>query len=59
MKGYVFNPDREYVNKILNGIYVKDGHCPCRTYSNETTLCPCDDFINNGICKCNLYVNQK
>lgn len=59
MRGYVFNPDKEYVNKILEGIYKKDGHCPCRVYSDETTLCPCDEFIDKGICKCNLYVKQK
>ena len=51
MKGYIYNPDREYTEKILNGIYKKDGHCPCRLEMNETTLCPCDDFINKQICK--------
>ena len=24
MKGYIYNPDREYTEKILNGIYKKD-----------------------------------
>ena len=56
IKGYILNPDKEYVNKILEGIYRKNGHCPCRVVSDETTLCPCDDFIQKGICKCNLYV---
>ena len=58
MKGYIYNPDREYTEKILNGIYKKDGHCPCRLEMNETTLCPCDDFINKQICKCNLFVKK-
>lgn len=58
MKGYIFNPDKEYVNKILEGIYKKNGHCPCRVVSDKTTLCPCDDFIQKGICKCNLYVKN-
>ena len=56
MKGYIKNPDKEYTQKIIEGIYKKDGHCPCRVYADETTLCPCDQFINEGICKCNLYV---
>ena len=56
MKGYRINPDKEYTQKIIESIYKKDGHCPCRGYADETTLCPCDQFINEGICKCNLYV---
>jgi ferredoxin-thioredoxin reductase catalytic subunit len=56
MKGYIINPDKEYTQKIIEGIYKKDGHCPCRVYADETTLCPCDQFISEGICKCNLYV---
>lgn len=59
MKGYVLNPDKEYVNKIITGIYAKDGHCPCRLNKDDTTLCPCDEFIEKGICKCNLYVQIK
>ena len=30
MKGYIINPDKEYTQKIIEGIYKKDGHCPCR-----------------------------
>ena len=30
MKGYILNPDKKYVEKIIEGIYRKDGHCPCR-----------------------------
>ena len=56
MKGNIINPDKEYTQKIIEGIYKKDGHCPCRVYADETTLCPCDQFISEGICKCNLYV---
>ena len=52
MKGYIINPDKEYTQKIIEGIYKKDGHCPCRVYADETTLCPCDQFINEGIYKC-------
>ena len=58
MKGYHFNPDREYVEKILEGIRRKEGHCPCRVNMDETTLCPCDEFVQEGICKCNLFVKN-
>lgn len=56
MKGYILNPDSEYVEKIIEGIRKKDGHCPCRLTKDDTTLCPCDDFIENKVCKCNLFV---
>lgn len=45
MKGYRLNPDKEYVNKIIEGIHRKNGHCPCRVISDDTTLCPCDEFV--------------
>ncbi len=56
MKGYKLNEDQEHVTKIMNGIHKKQGHCPCRLNKDETTLCPCDDFVNNEVCKCNLFV---
>ena len=56
MKGYMLNPDKEYVNKIIEGIYRKDGHCPCRLNVYDTTLCPCDEFVQKQVCKCNLFV---
>lgn len=59
MKDYRLNPDREYVNKIIEGIYRKDGHCPCRLKKDDTNLCPCDEFVKKGICKCNLFVPAK
>lgn len=59
MKNYILNPDREYTNKIIEGIYRKNGHCPCRVQEDETTLCPCDEFVQKGICKCNLYVKKE
>lgn len=56
MKEFRINPDAEYVSKIIEGIQKKDGHCPCRVKNDETTLCPCDEFIKEKICKCNLFV---
>lgn len=58
MKGYILNPDKEYTEKIIEGIYRKDGHCPCKVKIDETTLCPCDDFTHTGDCKCKLYVKK-
>lgn len=58
VKDFILNPDLEYVNKIIKGIQKRKGHCPCRLDVNETTLCPCDDFIENSNCKCNLFVRK-
>ena len=59
MKGYELNPDKEYVQKILEGIYRKDGHGPCRLNVDDTTLCPCDEFVEKQVCKCNLFVKKQ
>lgn len=56
MKGYRLNPDQEYVKVIVAGLEKKDGHCPCRIKVNDTTLCPCDEFVQTGVCKCKLFV---
>lgn len=56
MKGYILNPDKKYVEKIIEGIHRKEGHCPCRVNVDDTTLCPCDEFMEKGICRCKLYV---
>lgn len=59
MKGFRLNNDKKYVDTIITGILKKDGHCPCRLDDNDTTLCPCDEFINEGICKCKLFIPIK
>lgn len=59
MKGYILNPDKGYVEKIINGIYKKQGHCPCRVNVDDTTLCPCDEFVKEGICRCKLYIPKE
>ena len=58
MKDYILNPDTEYVKKIIEGIQRKNGYCPCRLYMDETTLCPCNDFVQNGNCKCKLFIKK-
>lgn len=56
MKGFRINPDKKLVSVIMEGLERKDGHCPCRINVDDTTLCPCDEFVNEKICKCKLYV---
>ena len=56
MKGYRLNPDKDYVLKIIEGTEKKNGHCPCRVKQDDSTLCPCDEFIKEGICKCKLFI---
>ena len=58
MKGFRINPDKKYVNIILEGLQKKNGHCPCRLDVNDSTLCPCDEFIETKICKCKLYISE-
>jgi ferredoxin-thioredoxin reductase catalytic subunit len=41
------------------GIYKKNGHCPCRVTQDETTLCPCDEFISTGVCRCKLFIKKE
>ena len=59
MKGYWLNPDADYVAGIIKGIYKREGHCPCRVNIDDTTLCPCDEFVTEGICKCELFIPVK
>ena len=56
MKGYRLNPNKEFVNRIIEGIHRKDGHCPCRKEVSDETLCPCDEFIKEGKCRCGLFI---
>ena len=56
MKGFKINPDKKYVNIIMEGLQKKNGHCPCRLNEDDSTLCPCDEFINSKECKCKLYI---
>ncbi len=59
MEGYTLNPNKEYVDIIINGILKRDGHCPCRKTQDSTTLCPCDEFVKTGECKCKLFIKKK
>ena len=59
MKGFRINPDKKYVNIILEGLQKKNGHCPCRIDVNDSTLCPCDEFLDTKVCKCKLYISEE
>jgi ferredoxin-thioredoxin reductase catalytic subunit len=56
MKNFRINPNKKLVDVIIEGLQKKDGHCPCRINVDDTTLCPCDEFIKDGICKCKLFI---
>lgn len=56
MKGFRLNPNKKYVDIIMEGLQKKEGHCPCRVNVDDTTLCPCDEFVEKNICKCKLYI---
>lgn len=57
MKNFRINPDKKYVDIIIQGLEKKNGHCPCRIDVNDSTLCPCDEFLREGLCKCRLYIS--
>ena len=57
MKNFRINPNKKLVETIVEGLQRKDGHCPCRINVDDTTLCPCDEFIKTGICKCKLFIS--
>ena len=62
MKNYRINPNKKLVNTIMEGLQRKNGHCPCRLNVDDTTLCPCDEFIKDGIWVENLvqvYIRMK
>ncbi len=56
MRGFRINPDKDFVFKIIEGTERKNGHCPCKISQDDSNLCPCDDFLKEGICKCKLFV---
>ena len=53
MKGFILN--KEKAKKLIEIIDKCNGHCPCAIVKDETTLCPCDNFINDKKCICGMY----
>ena len=52
------NENSEHVEKILEGIKRKDGHCPCVITQNDETICPCKKRREESKCCCKLYLNK-
>lgn len=61
-----FNPDKEIVKIIKEGLEKKGGFCPCKVGKSEDIKCMCKEFrdqINDpnfeGFCHCKLYYKSK
>lgn len=61
-----FNEDREFVEKIREGLKKKGGYCPCRIQNVEDNMCMCKEFREQiadpnfeGYCHCRLYYKEK
>ncbi len=71
--GYHLNPDREFVDGLVEGLITNSkrygyGSCPCRLASGSREgdldiVCPCDyrdaDIRECGACFCGLYVSEE
>lgn len=60
------NPDTELVQRIREGLKMKDGHCPCKLEMTPDTVCMCTEFKEQiadpefeGYCHCMLYYKSK
>ena len=56
MKGYKLNPDSKHVDLIIEGLKKTSGFCPCKVQKTSENLCPCDEFIDTGVCHCRLWI---
>lgn len=61
-----FNEDKEFVEKIRDGLKKKGGYCPCRIQNIEDNMCMCKEFREQiadpdfeGYCHCRLYYKEK
>lgn len=71
--GYFFNPDREFVEELMDGLLRNQDRygylfCPCRLATGDKKqdmdlICPCDyrddDLSEYGTCYCALYVDSE
>lgn len=60
------NDDKEVVERIKEGLRIKDGYCPCRLQRTEENKCMCREFREQiadpdfeGYCHCMLYYKEK
>lgn len=61
-----FNPDKEVVKMIQEGLKQKGGYCPCKVGKKPENKCMCEEFRNQikdpnfeGFCHCRLYFKYK
>ena len=60
------NEDKAIVEKIREGLKMKNGHRPCKLEISDDTLCMCAEFKEQiadpdyeGYCHCRLYYKEK
>jgi ferredoxin-thioredoxin reductase catalytic subunit len=72
-RGYLFNPDTDFVMELLEALLLnrrRYGYmcCPCRLASGDREkdrdiICPCEyraqDVRDYGSCYCGLYVDRR
>ena len=61
-----FNENKEIVEKIQEGLKLKNGYCPCKREIVEENKCMCKEFRDQiadpnfeGYCHCMLYYKEK
>ena len=54
--GFIINEDSKKVDKILEALNRRNGHCPCGGNGSQF-MCPCVNMREKGICKCGLFEN--
>ena len=61
-----YNPDKEVVQLIKDGLKQTGGYCPCRRERTPETICMCKEFKEQiadpdfeGFCHCLLYYKSK
>ena len=53
---YEISDNDTAVNRILDKLNERDGHCPCGGMTNDF-ICPCKMMREYGKCKCGLFNN--
>ena len=70
--GFILNPDREIVEKILRALLIREQkfacrYCPCRVVTGDKErdakiICPCahtlEEVETKGQCLCRLFVKK-
>ena len=61
-----YNPDKEIVKTVKEGLKQNGGYCPCRFGKTEDNKCMCKEFREQiadpdfeGFCHCMLYYKEK